>query len=277
MSLSDAVKKLRGKPKTSVSLAILREGQSQLMDFTIERAIIKIESVKFAKMLDKEIGYIRLVEFQKNTTEELLQKMEGLANNNMKGLIIDLRNNPGGLLDVAYEVSSYFLPNGETVVSLKGRIPKQNKTFYSHGKQKYLYLPIVVMVNGGSASASEILAGAIQDNKRGIILGTKSFGKGSVQTVMPLKDGSALKLTTAYYFTPAGRQITDKGIIPDVEVELKNPEELHDQKDGLVKNLQEEKGDSEEKIVIDNQLRSAMDVLKGIIIYTQDKPQGKKG
>jgi len=270
--LMDAVKLMRGKPRTKVKLAILREGEEKLLHFTIERSIIKLESISEARVIDGKIGYIRLTEFQENTPRQLEEKLNGLKKKGMQALILDLRNNPGGLLEVSFAVAEKFLPKGAIVVSLKSRLPEQNKVYKSRGKKKFLDFPIVVMADGGSASASEIVAGALQDNQRAIILGTKTFGKGSVQTVITLKDGSAVRLTTAGYFTPGGHSITDKGIIPDVEVAFK-PESkiIPEQKEDEIFDKVEKLPKAEEEMSYDNQLRSAVDVLKGILIYSGDK------
>ncbi|MBL7157359.1 MAG: S41 family peptidase [Candidatus Omnitrophica bacterium] len=256
ITLTGAVKKLRGKPKTKVVLSIFRKGEKDLLDFTIVRSIIKLESIKTAKMLDGELGYVKLIEFQEKTPSDLEKALLELKQKGMKGLILDVRNNPGGLLDTAYEVSNKFLPEGKVIVSLEGRVPKQNKIYKSHGKTNFTDFPLVVLVNEGSASASEIVAGAMQDNKRGTIVGTTTFGKGSVQTVVPLDDGSAVRLTTAAYHTPSGRVISNKGIIPDVEIK---PEEKPD-------------GTEPETPVKDNQLQAAIDVLKQKVA---DKIKGK--
>ena len=247
ITLTGAVKKLRGKPKTKVVLSILRKGVKDLLDFTIVRSVIKLESIKTAKMLDDELGYIKLIEFQEKTPGDLDDKLLELQKKGMKGLILDVRNNPGGLLDTAFEVSSKFLPSGAVVVSLEGRVPKQNKIFKTHGNKGFTDFPMIVLVNEGSASASEIVAGAIQDNRRGTVVGTTTFGKGSVQTVVPLADGSAVRLTTAVYRTPGGRVISNKGIIPDVEIK---PEE------------KEEKAEKPDEEPYDNQLQGAIDILK---------------
>ncbi len=267
IKLIDAVKKLRGKPRTKVEITILREGEEKLLDFTIERDIIKLKSIKTAKMLDKETGYIKLIEFQEKTPRELEEKLLKLKNKGMKALILDLRNNPGGLLDTAYGVADKFLAKGKVIVSLEGGVPAQNKVYKSRGGRHFLDFPMVVLVNEGSASASEIVAGAIQDNQRGIILGSKTFGKGSVQTVIPLKDGSAARLTTAVYYTPSGRSIRDKGITPDVEVSLKEEKELPEEEDIFKKLEEKDKVKEKEEVVYDNQLQAAVDVLKGILIY----------
>ena len=269
VKLTDAVKKLRGRPKTKVTLTILREGEEKLLDFTIVRDIIKLKSIKTAEMLDDDIGYIKLVEFQKNTSKEMDGKLAKLKKSGLKALILDLRNNPGGLFEVAYEVSDRFLPDGKVVVSLKGRLQKQDKVYLSsRGRRKYLDFPIAILVNEGSASASEIVAGAIQDNRRGVILGTKTFGKGSVQTVVPLRDGSAVRLTTAAYYTPEGRSIRGKGIIPDVVVELREVKESKEEKEDIFKKLQKKKEETaKEKLAYDNQLQAAVDVLRGGLLY----------
>jgi len=276
ITLHGAVKKLRGEAKTKIELTILREAEKKLLDFTIIRDIIKIESIKKAEVIDGHIGYVKLVEFQEKTRKDLKKVLERLKKDGMESLILDLRNNPGGLLDISVDVSEEFIKSGLVIVSTKGRAKQQNVVYKSKGKNKYLDFPIVVLVNGGSASASEIVAGAIQDQKRGIVLGTKTFGKGSVQTVIPLKDGSALRLTTAKYFTPSGKVIHGEGITPDIVVEqqefmqkeavdiFKKIEEAEDKKEEKV-----EAGvdDTEEKLY-DNQLMSAIDVLKGIKVYS---------
>jgi carboxyl-terminal processing protease len=265
IKLTEAVKKLRGKPGTKVALTVLREGEGKLLDFTIVRAIIKIKSIKTAKIMTDGIGYIKLVEFQQKTPKELGTKLDKLKKDGMKALVLDLRNNPGGLLDVSYKVADKFLPKGKTVVLLKGRLPEEEKEYKSNGKKSFTDFPMVVLVNEGSASASEIVAGAIQDNKRGIILGQKTFGKGSVQTVIPLKDGSAVRLTTAAYYTPSGRIIKDKGIIPDVEVKLKEAEKP-EKKEDIFEKVEKKKVKKEEP-PLDNQLQAAIDVLRGILFY----------
>ena len=267
IKLTDAVKKLRGKPKTKVKLSIFREGEDKLLDFTIVRAVIKLESIKVSKMLDEKIGYIRMIEFQQNTPREMISKLSELKKRGMKAFILDVRNNPGGLLDVATDVSDAFLENGKVIVSLKGRSPKQTKEFKARGRTKFLDFPMVVLVNEGSASASEIVAGAMQDNKRGIVVGTKTFGKGSVQTVIPLRDGSAVRLTTAAYCTPNGRSLMEKGIIPDVEVKLSKISGDKKKNETVFEKMEKKEPKEEEKPIIDNQLQAAMDVLRGILIY----------
>ena len=278
ITLLEAVEKLRGKPKTKLELTVVREGEGKLLDFTIVRSIIKLKSIKAAEMIEGNIGYIKLVEFQVNTPKELAGRLAHLTKEGMKALVFDLRNNPGGLLDVSTEVSEKFLEKGKTIVSLKGRMAKQNKTYRSRGTKSFTDFPMVLLVNKGSASASEIVAGAIQDNRRGIILGTKTFGKGSVQTLVPLKDGSALRLTTAAYYTPGGRCIREKGIVPDVEVALELPKKESAGKEDIFENLEKKKEkespEKKEAVAWDNQLRAAVDMLKGILIYKQEEGAG---
>ena len=221
MSLEDAVKIMRGKPNTSIMLTIVRKGESKPLEIKITRAIIKVQSVR-SKTLDKGFGYIRVSAFQERTGSDLRKALSKLKkeNNkkNLKGLVLDLRNNPGGLLTQAIEVSDAFLENG-VVVSIKGRDKSNNMAHSAKGMDLLNEAPIVVLINGGSASASEIVAGALQDHKRAIIMGSQSFGKASVQTVVPLGNGSALKLTTARYYTPNGTSIQAKGIVPDIELD----------------------------------------------------------
>jgi carboxyl-terminal processing protease len=278
LTLIDAVKKLRGKPGTDVNIIILRESEKKLMEFTITRSIIKIASIKKAEMLESGIGYIRLAEFQENTPRDLSDALKKLEAENLKGLVLDLRNNPGGLLDVAVDVAGKFLEEGKGVVSTKGRVETQNLEFKSKNKNNHLNYPIAVLINGGSASASEIVAGALQDHKRALIIGTKSFGKGSVQTVVPMSDGSAVRLTTSKYFTPKGRSIHGEGIMPDIviEYEERSPKDKEvDKETVLLEKLMEkkekteqEKAEEKKKKELDNQLLRALDVLKGIVIYS---------
>lgn len=271
ITLLDAVKKLRGEPGTSVDITVLREGENKLLDFTIKRDIIKIDSLKKAEVLEKEIGYIRLVEFQQDTSKELDKTLVDLEAKNIKGLILDLRNNPGGLLDSAVDVSDKFLHNNEIIVTTRGRLEDQVMEFRARKDSVRHEYPIAILVNGGSASASEIVAGALQDNKRGIVIGTKTFGKGSVQTVAPLPDGSALRITTAKYFTPSGRSIMNDGIEPDVIVEQKEYKELAGEsaKDifASIEEKDREKASEDIKKPYDHQLSTAINILRGIIAY----------
>lgn len=278
LTLEEAVKMLRGKPGTEVTITILRETEERPFDVTITRDIIKIKSVK-SKMID-DIAYIRLTQFNQNATKELRDALKNLSAKNYKGIVLDLRNNPGGLLNEAISVSNLFLPAGKVVVFTKDREKKENQFKTSEFKDFDPSTPIVVLINEGSASASEIVAGAFQDHKRAIVVGKTSFGKASVQTIIPLNDGSAIKLTTARYYTPSGRSIQGVGIKPDIEVEAgkivyEKPSFTIKESD-LEKHLigESEKGteDNETSQSIENlsddiQLKTAVDILKGLIIY----------
>jgi carboxyl-terminal processing protease len=218
MTINDAVKRMRGEPDTKVTIWIGREGFTEPKAFTITRAIIKIKSVK-AKDLGDGIGYVKINQFQADTDTELDKALQDQikAKEGLKGLVLDLRNNPGGLLDQAVKVSDKFVESG-LVVYTDGRIENQKVKYFARKEGTYTGFPIVVLVNAGSASASEIVSGCLQDHGRAIILGTRTFGKASVQTILPLDDGSALRLTTARYYTPNGRSIQAKGIEPDIVV-----------------------------------------------------------
>ena len=219
ISLHEAVQRLRGEPETQVTLTILRDANANFFDVTLTRAVIKIWGVEESRFAKDKIAYVRISDFQENTPQDLRQALERLKVHGMEGLILDLRRNPGGLLEVAVDVASLFLKPGLEVVSTRGRREDQNLNFVSEAEYPYLGFPMAVLVDGGSASASEIVAGALQDHNRATLLGTQTYGKGSVQTVIPLKDGSALRLTTSRYFTPAGRGISDQGILPDMITE----------------------------------------------------------
>lgn len=218
MTINDAVKRMRGEPDTQVTIWIAREGFTEPKAFTITRAIIKIKSVKARDMGDG-IGYVKLNQFQADTDTELEKALQEQLKTKagLKGLVLDLRNNPGGLLDQAVKVSDKFVESG-LIVYTDGRIENQKVKYFAHKEGTYNGFPIVVLVNAGSASASEIVSGALQDHGRAIILGSRTFGKASVQTILPLDDGSALRLTTARYYTPNGRSIQAKGIEPDIVV-----------------------------------------------------------
>lgn len=236
LTLEQAVKKLRGAPGTKVVLAILRKGVKGPINLTLTRAIIQVKSIK-SQLAEPDYGYVRITQFQEHTVEDLSKAITTLYKENktpLKGLVIDLRNDPGGLLNGAVGVSAAFLPKDSLVVYTEGRRPESKvklfarKEFYMRGESddplaklpaEIKNVPLVVLINGGSASASEIVAGALQDHKRAIVVGTQSFGKGSVQSVLPLTNDTAIKLTTARYFTPAGRSIQNKGISPDVVAE----------------------------------------------------------
>ncbi|OQY04236.1 MAG: peptidase S41 [Desulfobacteraceae bacterium 4572_123] len=225
MMLWEAVKKMRGAKGTSVVITVMRKGTPKPIDFTLVRDIIPIESVR-AIVLETGYGYVRVSSFSETTTADLETALAGLENgpSPLKGLVLDLRGNPGGLLPQAIKVSDLFLEKGD-ILSIKGRLEKNTKVFKAHPDSTGRNYPLVVLINGGSASASEIVAGALQDHKRALILGTTSFGKGTVQTVETLRDGYGLKLTIARYYTPSGRSIQAKGIEPDIEVRPMLPDE----------------------------------------------------
>ncbi|HXC40261.1 MAG TPA: S41 family peptidase [Burkholderiales bacterium] len=234
MSLNDAVKRMRGKPKTSIKLTVVRKGEPKPFEVTLVRDVIRVQSVK-SKLIEPGYGWIRVSQFQEHSAENVAKAVETLYKQGpLKGLILDLRNDPGGILNGAVGIAAAFLPSKALVVSTDGRTEDARRKFMA-SPEDYLrgsgddYLkklppgiktvPMVVLVNGGSASASEIVAGALQDHKRATIIGTQTFGKGSVQTIMPLGNNTAIKLTTARYFTPSGHSIQAKGIVPDVQVE----------------------------------------------------------
>ncbi len=284
LTLTDAVKKMRGKPGEIVNLTVLRNSEKKLLDFKITRDIIKIKDIKQARILEDNIGYIRLTEFRENTPQEFNKALSNLSKQKMAALIIDLRNNPGGLLDVAVKITGKFLPANKLVVYTKGREKEQNLEFLSDSKNAVIAMPLAVLINEGSASGSEIVAGALQDCKRAIIIGTKSFGKGSVQTLIPLSDGSALRLTTSHYFTPSGKIIHGKGVTPDIEVQPRKETEV---KDGEVKNRKPDEifdeiagkkkkpnsAADEFDYSSDLQLKSAVEALKVIKIYKESSPE----
>jgi carboxyl-terminal processing protease len=220
MSLVDVVKLIRGQRGKPVTLTVMREGMSMPKDFQVTREVITVKSVKY-RMLDDKYGYIRITQFQERTGKDLdnaIRELQKSAKSGLKGILLDLRNNPGGLLDQAVEVSDKFLSDG-LITYIEGRKSEQKAKFPAHKRSDDYLGPLVVLVNEGSASGSEIVAGALQDTKRAIVVGMKTFGKGSVQTIMPLSDGSALRLTTARYYTPSGRSIQADGINPDIVID----------------------------------------------------------
>lgn len=219
MTLNEAVEIMRGEPGTKLMLTIIREGASKPIKVEITRAIIKVESVK-KKMLEPGYGYVRITTFQSRTGASLREAISELKKENdgqLDGLVLDLRNNPGGVLEAAVNVSDAFLKKG-LIVYTDGRIPDSDQKFHATPDDLLNGAPMIVLVNGGSASASEIVAGALQDHKRAIVMGSKTFGKGSVQTIMPLTNDTAVKMTTARYYTPSGRSIQAEGIVPDIEI-----------------------------------------------------------
>ena len=234
LTLTEAVKKMRGKPGTKIKLSILRKNEAKPIELTLTREVIKVASVK-SRLIEPGYAWLRVTQFQENTTQSVVKHLNDLAKTGpLKGLVLDLRNDPGGLLNGAIGVSSAFLPANVKIVSTDGRTPDAKQEFlsraadYQRGSREDMLkdlpaiaktVPIVVLVNSGSASASEIVAGALQDHKRAVVMGTQTFGKGSVQTVLPLPGDTAIKLTTARYYTPSGRSIQAKGIVPDIIVE----------------------------------------------------------
>jgi len=288
MSLNDAVKVMRGKPGSVLTITILREGEEKPLKIAITRAVIQVKSVK-SKLLSDSYGYIRITQFQTHTSESLVESVAKLskeAGGKLKGLVLDLRNNPGGVLGASVEVSDAFLNSG-LIVYTEGRVQDSRLRFSAKPGDIIDGAPMVVLINGGSASASEIVSGALQDHSRAIIMGTKSFGKGSVQTIMPARGGSAVKLTTARYFTPKGRSIQAKGITPDIEVErakisrsqksnvdsIKEKDLARHLSNGNSKKIKEEKGKVDKKKVDlaekDYQLFEALNLLKGLSIARQ--------
>lgn len=283
LSLNDAVKQMRGKPGTMVTLTVWREGEQNIFDVPIKRDTIKVRSIKKADLIEDKIGYIKLVEFQENTSRDLDEALKKLEAQGMDALILDLRNNPGGLLDGAVDVSERFLIKDRTIVSIKSRNPAESAVFKSSGRFVRPDKPMVVMVNEGSASASEIVAGAIKDNKRGIVLGKKTFGKASVQTVIPMKDGSALRFTTALYLTPSGRLIKNEGIVPDVVVDMESGQAKKGEDIDIFEKLEQDKAkkpvkeegaaktEPEKPKEKDSQLDAAVNLLKAIKVYESQK------
>lgn len=261
ITLQEAVKKLRGKPGTEVTITVLKDKTKELKDITITRDIIKIKDIKRALVLEDNIGYIKLSEFREDTAKELDKALEKLKKEKIKGLILDLRNNPGGLLVSAVEVASRFLPTGKLVVSTKSRYEESLNYKALPCKVKILDIPMVVLINKGSASGSEIVAAALRENKRAVLLGEKSFGKASVQSVIPLPDGSALRITTARYYTPSGKSIHQKGVEPDILVPSKKVEARED----VFERIKKEKEFDYRK---DYQILRALDLLKGLIILS---------
>ena len=283
MTLNEAVNIMRGKPNTSIELTIVREGEPKPLIFNITREIIRVKSVK-KRMLEPGYGYVRITNFQSRTTTDLLKAISDLQKEaRLKGMILDLRNNPGGVLNGAVGVSDAFIEEG-LIVYTEGRIDDSSHRYLATPGDSLNGAPLVVLINGGSASASEIVAGALQDHKRGIILGTKSFGKGSVQTIQELRNGSAVKLTTARYFTPHGRSIQATGIEPDIKlstVKLSAADEKalatysEADLDGSLSNpngdtgsKEDEKDESQALAETDFQLYEALNLLKGLNILS---------
>jgi len=287
MNLMQAVKKMRGLKGSKLNLSIKREGVPDLLNFSIVRDTIRVQSVR-SRVLEEGYGYIRLAQFQERSDRDLQKAIENLSSEKggIKGLVLDLRNNPGGLLTQAVRVADLFIDSG-MIVYTEGRLESQKQKYFARKEGSWTEFPMVVLVNGGSASASEIVAGALQDHKRAVILGTKTFGKGSVQTILPLDDNSALRLTTARYFTPKGRSIQATGIVPDIVFENVPVQESRAEEKkrlglreenlpGHLQNQQEQKEkekqaqqEKEESVENDAQLKRALELLKGWDVFKQ--------
>lgn len=295
ITLMEAVKKLRGEPGDPVNITVLRAGEQELLDFTIVRAIIKIESVKDVKMLDEKIGYIRIAQFTENTLAAFDEAIEELDDQDVKGLVLDLRYNPGGLLTTAIGVADRFLKKGQLIVETRGRDKQVEMEARATGRDLLSGVPIVILVNEGSASGSEIVAGALRDNYRAVLVGKTTFGKGSVQSVLPLPDESGLRLTTGRYYTSAHRSIEEDGVEPDVEITMTDEEKKdfylkkYRALEELEKQAEEEEAEEEEEEtaeereeddfrlddeeeeeeLLDPQLQAAVNILRGILIQQE--------
>ena len=285
MSLSDAVESMRGEPGSTIKLLVLKKGESVPRDITITRKIIKVASVR-QRFLEEGYGYLRIAQFQSGTGSEVEKAIDDLKEEgNLTGLVIDLRNNPGGVLQSAVDVSDFFVSEG-LIVYTSGRISNTDVRFIASTPDSLEGVPIVVLVNEGTASASEIVAGALQDHGRAVIMGTHTFGKGSVQTILPLNDEKAIKLTTALYYTPNGRSIQAEGIKPDIRVDRskvtrldKNPwgtteKNLLNHLDGSEENANSETQSNVELASQDYQLNEALTLLKGLNVLNRNQPQG---
>lgn len=279
-NLQDAVKRLRGLSGTDLTLTTFRPSNGQVKDYKLTRAEIKVETIKDINgrqeypLMDGKIGYVRITQFNEPTATDLEKALGKLEKQGMQALIMDLRNNPGGLLDQAVKVCEKFLPARQLIVTTEGRMAQAKSEYHSRGGSKHPAYSMVILVNGGSASASEIVAGCMQDLKRAIIVGEQTFGKGSVQSILPLQDGSALRLTTAKYYTPSHKVIHEKGIKPDIEVPISIDEEealLFKRSAGTAEAmdvLEDSKKDFV-KAVRDVQLERATDLLKGLNLFSK--------
>ncbi len=294
MTLGQAVEKMRGPVNTDILLTVVRKGAEEPLKIKITRDVIRIRSVR--KRIEEDVGYVRITQFNEQTFEGLRNAIDDIYNkvpgDRLKGFIVDLRNNPGGLLDQAIAVSDSFLDRGE-IVSTRGRNAEETQRYNARSGDLTKGKPVIVLINGGSASASEIVAGALQDHRRATVLGTRSFGKGSVQTIIPLGSNGAIRLTTARYYTPAGRSIQAKGITPDIEVLQELPEELKGKAEtrgeaGLRGHLNAEGGKAAEPVAAsqayvppdpkkDAQISFALDLLRGIQANSAFPPDPKAG
>jgi carboxyl-terminal processing protease len=285
MELQDAVNVLRGMVGQKVTLTILRPSTKEIKDYALERVEIKVQSVKGTKLLDAElsgpfkIGYIRLIQFNEPTAEELAKALDELQKKGMQALVLDLRNNPGGLLNVAVDVCAQFLPPNTKVVSTQGRVASQQHDYATSGATKERpRFPLAVLVNEGSASGSEIVAGALKDLRRAVLVGETTFGKGSVQNVVQLPDGSALRFTTAKYYTPSKQVIHGNGVVPNIRVPMSVEQE---RALFAMRNAENMKAEEERSLIKskDPQMMRAIDALKGVMVYAQEnspKPDAVK-
>ena len=285
MTVGDAVKQLRGEPGTDVTISVVRPPATATKDYKLTRAVIKVDTVKDVNgrrefpLGENKVGYVRLTQFGEHTAEDLERALKILEERGAQSLVMDLRDNPGGLLDQAVKVCEKFLPRGQLIVSTEGRNAAEKSVFNASGRNKHPNQPMVILINGGSASASEIVAGCLQDLKRAYVMGEKSFGKGSVQSILPLPDGAALRLTTAKYYTPSHKVIHERGIEPDSVV----PMSLEEERDVMLKRAPggldslEEKDRERVQKARDTQLDRATDYLKGVsILLSQMKPESGK-
>ena len=295
LSLNDAVNRMRGKPGTKIILTIIREGEEKPLLLTIVRDVIKVNSVR-GKTLAPGYGYIRISSFQANTGPDMRKELDTLKqenNNDLKGLVLDLRNNPGGVLNAAVDVADVFLDKG-LIVYTEGRVKDSELRFNAKPIDVLKNTPVVVLVNEGSASASEIVAGALQDHKRAVIMGQKTFGKGSVQTILPMSDDTAVKLTTARYYTPSGRSIQASGIVPDITIDKLAVKKAENEDSGIIKEANltghlendqiqdkpvtehdpelkgQEDADTMPLSTSDYELYEALNVLKGMVLTRQE-------
>jgi carboxyl-terminal processing protease len=272
--LNNAIERLRGRPGTEVGVTLHRPSTGADIDLTIKREIIRQDTIRTAQILEPGIGYIHLTQFNERSGLEFREALERLEREGMRALVLDLRNNPGGLLNVAVEVAQPFFDRGELVVYTQGRTPKSRQDYAAQGDPPRRDYPVAVIVNSGSASASEVVTGALRDTHRAVVIGERTFGKGSVQTILPLKNGDALRLTTARYYTPSGRVIHEVGITPDIEL----PVSVEEEGKLIVQRLRRDYEDAAEfkerfgfDPVEDKQLRAATDMLRGVLAMAPAK------
>ncbi|MBU2102186.1 MAG: S41 family peptidase [Candidatus Omnitrophica bacterium] len=263
---SEAVAQLRGEPGTKITISVLRDKTKKVEDITLTRAIIKIKDITRSVILEDGIGYAKIAEFREATAKDLALALAALKQAGLKGLVLDVRNNPGGLLDSAVEVTSLFLEDGKTVVSTQSRSEKEFVYKATSGHDKYLNIPMVILINKGSASGSEIVAAALREHARAILVGETTFGKGSVQSVVPLSDGSALRLTTATYYTPKGTSIHEKGVNPDIVVSEEDNKNGKRAQDVVVDTVEGKKDTFDYKK--DVQIVRALDLIRGLLVLS---------